>query len=293
MYELNMLTEKCGYIQSPAKAGLVRLNETDVCLIDSGSDKDAGRKIRQILDANGWHLMAIYNTHSHADHIGGNRYLQNQTGCRIYAPGVECAFTRHTVLEPAGLYGGWPGKDLRHKFLMAQESDAAYLTPEVLPEGMEMLPLPGHSFDMTGFRTADGVAYIADCLSSRQTLDKYRVGYVWDVGAYLDTLERVKTMDATVFVPAHAEVTEDIAPLAQVNIDAVHAVAEDILDVCRTPSSAEAVLRALFDKYELVMTFEQHALVGSTVRSYLAWLKDTGRVNAGFEDNTMVWERVG
>ena len=76
MYELIAVTENSYYIQSPAKIGLVRLNDTDVCLIDSGNDKDAGRKIKKLLDANGWTLKAIYNTHSNADHIGGNRYLQ-------------------------------------------------------------------------------------------------------------------------------------------------------------------------------------------------------------------------
>ena len=88
--------------------GLVRLEGDRVCLIDSGSDKDAGRKVRQILDANGWRLTAIYNTHSNADHIGGNQYLQKQTGCRIFAPGVERDFTQHTVLEPSFLYGAIP-----------------------------------------------------------------------------------------------------------------------------------------------------------------------------------------
>ena len=130
MYELIQVSGGSYYVQSPAKAGLVRLNDTDVCLIDSGSDKDAGRKVRQILDRNGWTLKAIYNTHAHADHIGGNRYLQGQTGCRIYAPGIDCAFTRHPILEPSLLYGGYPPKDLRHKFLMAQDSGAEVLTAE-------------------------------------------------------------------------------------------------------------------------------------------------------------------
>ena len=79
MYELIQVSGNSYYVQSPARIGLVRLNDTDVCFIDSGSDKDAGRKARQILDKNGWRLTAIYNTHSHADHIGGNRYLQGQT----------------------------------------------------------------------------------------------------------------------------------------------------------------------------------------------------------------------
>ena len=75
MYELINAAGGSYYIQSPAKIGLVELGGGKVCLIDSGSDKDAGRKVRQILDANAWTLEAIYNTHSNADHIGGNRYL--------------------------------------------------------------------------------------------------------------------------------------------------------------------------------------------------------------------------
>ena len=103
MYELIQISEQSYYIQSPAKIGLVKLNDTEVCLIDSGNDKDAGRRVRKSVDTNGWTLKAIYNTHSNADHIGGNKYLQAQTGCRVYAPGIECDFTRHPILEPAFL----------------------------------------------------------------------------------------------------------------------------------------------------------------------------------------------
>ena len=82
MFELIQVSKNSFYIQSPSKIGLVRLNDTHVCLIDSGSDKEAGRKVRQILDANSWQLTAIFNTHSNADHIGGNKYLQGQTGIK-------------------------------------------------------------------------------------------------------------------------------------------------------------------------------------------------------------------
>ena len=292
MYELNHIKGSSYYIQSPSKMGLVKLNDREVCLIDSGNDKDAGRKVRQLLDANGWRLTAIYNTHSNADHIGGNRYLQGQTKCRIYAPGIECDFTRHPVLEPAFLYGGFPPKDLRHKFLMAQESDADYLTDAVLPEGFELLPLPGHFFDMVGFRTPDDVVYLADCLSSKETLDKYQIGFIYDVAAYLTTLEKVKELQAAAFVPAHAEVTEDIAPLAQYNIDKVHQIADHIVTLCGEPVIFEELLKKLFDDYALTLNFEQYVLVGSTVRSYLAWLKDTGRLTVSFEDNRLLWRKA-
>ena len=292
MYELNHIRGSSYYIQSPSKMGLVKLNDTDVCLIDSGNDKDAGRKVRQLLDANCWHLTAIYNTHSNADHIGGNRYLQSQTRCRVYAQGIERDIACHPVLEPAFLYGGFPPKDLRHKFLMAQESAAEELTESVLPEGFTLLQLPGHFFDMVGFRSPDDVVYLADCLSSRETLEKYQIGFIYDVAAYLDTLEKVKAMQAAAFVPAHAEVTEEIAPLAQYNIDKVHQIADHMVELCAEPMQFEELLKKLFDDYGLTLTFEQYVLVGSTVRSYLAWLKDTGRLAVSFEENRLLWRRV-
>ena len=292
MYELIQVSEKSYYIQSPAKIGLYRLNDTDVCLIDSGSDKEAGRKVRQVLDANGWHLTTIYNTHSNADHIGGNKYLQTQTKCRIFAPGIDCDFTRHPLLEPSFLYGGYPVKDLRHKFLMAQESDAEYLTNEALPDGFEIISLPGHFFDMVGYRTPDDTVYLADCLSSIETLDKYRISFVYDVESYLNTLETVKSLKAKTFVPAHAEASDKIDALAQYNIDKVLETAELIISLCCEPLCFEAILQKIFTAYNLTMNFEQYVLVGSTVRSYLSWLKDTGKISAKFEANLLLWERL-
>jgi hypothetical protein len=40
------------------------------------------------------------------------------------------------------------------------------------------------------------------------------------------------------------------------------------------------------------MNFEQYVLVGSTVRSYLSWLKDTGKLLAEFQDSMLLWKMV-
>ena len=290
MYELIQVLNSTYYINCPAKIGLYLDGDKDVYLIDSGNDKEAGRKVRQILDKNGWALRAILCTHSHADHIGGCKYLKAQTGCKVYAPGVERDFTRHTLLEPALLYGGFPPKALRHKFLMAQESDADELASTELPEGFEIIPLPGHCFEMVGFRTPDNVVFLADCLSSRATLEKYRIGFIYDVQAYLDTLEKVKSLSGAFFVPAHAEACEDVSELAQYNIDTVNEIAGRIKSICTQPVNFEALLKRLFDEYALELSFEQYALVGSTVKSYLAWLMDKWQLKAKCKNNMLLWE---
>ena len=289
MYELIQVSENCFYFQCPAKIGLVRNGPEEVFLIDSGNDKDAGKKVKKLLDANGWKLAAIFNTHSHADHIGGNRYLQTQTGCRIYALGLERVFARHPILEPTFLFGANPPKDLRHKFLMAQDSDVLPLTEDALPPGWQAIPLPGHSFDMVGYRTPDDVVFLADCLSSEETLEKYQISFLTDVDAYLKTLEEVKSMRAMTFVPSHAEASADMAPLAQKNMEKVHQIADRILSICRHPAGFESILQALFNDFGLSMTFEQYALTGSTVRAYLSWLRDTGKLQVSTEDCLLRW----
>ena len=93
MYELNQVGEKSYYINCPAKIGVYLADDKNVYLIDSGNDKDAGRKVRKILDEKGWNLLGILNTHSNADHIGGNQYLQQQIGCKVFGGGIEKTFT--------------------------------------------------------------------------------------------------------------------------------------------------------------------------------------------------------
>ncbi len=291
MYELVQVSEKCYYINCPAKIGVYAPEKDHVYLVDSGNDKDAGRKVRQILDKNGWHLTAILNTHSNADHIGGNKYLQGQTGCKVYSDGIEAAFTKYPALEPSFLYGGYPCKDLRHKFLMAQESSVTDFSDASFPKEIEIIPLPGHFFDMVGFRMPDNVVFLADCISSGETLDKYAVSFIYDVEAYLKTLDMVEKMEAAMFVPAHAEASADIRELVRYNRDKVHEVADRILSICKEPMCFERILQEVFKGYGLTMNFEQHVLVGSTVRSYLSWLKDNGNLSAEFQDNMLLWQR--
>ncbi len=291
MYELIKVSEHGYYIDCPAKMGLVTLENNEVLLIDSGNDKNAAKKVRGILNTQGWTLRAILNTHSHADHIGGNAFLQEQTGCAVYAPSFESVSVTYPILEPALLYGGNPPSALRHKFLMAQPSVVCPLSEAVLPDYVQIVPLGGHTPEMVGFRV-DDVIFLADCLSSEQTLQKYRIGVLWDVADYLQTLEMVKTMTASLFIPSHAAPTADITPLAQLNIDAVKEIAAHIAALCQTPLTFDELLTRLFDDYTLTMTAEQYVLVGSTVRCYLTHLCEQGMLTPLAEQNRFCWKTV-
>lgn len=195
-------------------------------------------------------------------------------------------------MEPSFLYGGYPCKDLRHKFLLASESDVCEITDSDFPKELEVIPLHGHFFDMIGIRTPDDVVFLADCISSESTLDKYQITFIYDIAEYLNTLDKVVAMEAAMFVPAHSDVTSNITGIVQLNRQKVFDIANDIQSILKTPMCFEELLKLLFDEYRLVMNFEQYVLVGSTVRSYLAWLKDNDKIRAVFTDNQLMWSSL-
>lgn len=288
---LRWLSEHDAYQQSYAAFGVVRTGRREVCLIDSG-DRAAGESVAGWLKERGWRLTAIYNTHAHADHVGGNATLQQTTGCRIWAPEREYAAVCDPLQSVSMLYGGYPASLWRVPLLMAEPSSAASLSVASLPEGWEVLPLFGHSPEMVGYRTADGAAYIADCLCSRRLLEHYPLTYIYDVAAYLHTLEKIQMLDASLFVPAHADPTPNIRPLAQYNVDTVYRNAERICLLCRKPIGFDDLLAALLSAGGMTLTAARYALVGSTLRSYLSWLCDLGRVRPLLVDHRLRWETV-
>lgn len=293
MYELIQLSEHDHYIDCPSRMGLVVTNPGEVAVIDSGNNKDAGKRIIKAADANGWKVQAVYATHAHADHIGGNALLHARTGCTIYARGVECDFSNHTILNPSLCYGAFPPLATRKdRFFSAESCETLPVTEDVLPEGFRMIPLPGHSLDMTGYMTPDGNFYIGDAVCSVETIEKYKIGFLVDVAKYLTSLEFLKTIPAAHYIASHAPAVEDITELADRNIRGVYEVAENILEICKEPHIADEILRKIMYLYGTEMSLFQYELIGSTVRSYLSWLEELGKVEIVIEDNYLKWHTV-
>ena len=290
--ELIKVGEKTYYIKSPTNIGVYKVSENEVFLIDAGNDKDAGKKILKLIEAEGWQVRGIITTHSNADHIGGNHLIQERTGCPIYAFGIEKCFTEYPLLEPSFLYGGYPFAALKNKFLLAKESKVTALDESNLPAGLSPIPLKGHFFDMIGIKTDDGVCFLADALFSEETILKYHLFVIYDVKGYLETLDRLSALEGALFIPSHCEATKSIDALVLQNRSKIFEICDKIIALCREEATFEDILAGVFDAYGLSMNLNQYVLCGSTVRSYLSFLEGEGRLSYFFRDNKMYWRQA-
>ena len=289
--ELIKVGDKTYYIKNPTNIGIYKIDEENVYLIDSGNDKEAGKKILKIVDEQGWKVKGVITTHANADHIGGNKVIQDRTEATILAYNIEKAITENPILEPAFLYGGYPFKDIKNKFLLAKESVVTNIDGN-LPEGLEYVLLRGHFFDMIGIKTSDNVYFLADSLFSEETIKKYHLFFIYDVKEYLNTLDLLSTLDGKLYIPSHCEATENITSLIETNRNKINEISNKICEACNEEKTFEEILKFVFDEYNLIMNPNQYVLIGSTVKSYLSYLCDESKISYEFKDNKMVWKKV-
>ena len=288
--ELIKAGEKTYYIKNPTNIGIYKLDDNNIYLIDSGNDKEAGKKILKIINEQGWNIKGIINTHSNADHIGGNKVIQDRTGCEIYASDIEESFVKYPILESTMLYGGFPFKDLRNKFLLAKESKPKNIN-ELLVDGLEFIPLKGHFFDMIGIKTSDNIFFLGDSLFSEDTINKYHLFYIYDVGEYLNTLSYLKNLKGKLFIPSHCKATNNIDSLIELNKKKIEEILDVIYKYCVENRTFEEILKYIFEKYLLTMNINQYVLISSTIKSYLSYLYDNNKLTYEFIDNKMVWKQ--
>lgn len=292
MYELVRVSDKCYFIESPSKVGIYRIDANDVYLIDSGADKNFAKKVLRICQEENFNIKGIINTHAHADHIGGNAYIQQNTDCDIFCSDIDRPFIEYPIINPLHIYGGYIPSEMRHKFFLAEESKTKSINSDDFPGVLKTYDISGHSLGMIATLTDDNVAFVGDIVSRQEIIEKYGITYLLDIKKHLQSLDFVENMSADKFVMSHVDTVDDIRPLIKMNRDKILEIAETIMRYLSTPMTFETLLQKLFYHYNLKMSMMQHSLVGSTVKSYLSWLKEEEKITYIIEDNQILWKVI-
>lgn len=284
MYEIVKVSNRVYYADCPSRVGIVKISDSEVFLVDSSSSKDAIKKIKKNIDALGLTIRYVVNTHSHADHISGNKYLQDNFGVIIYGNGIDKLFINDPILESTFLYGACPYKLLENRFLLAPKSVC-----NDIPEGISdfsFIEVFGHSFSDIAIG-CDDIWFIGDAVFNKEAVSKYHVPFIFNVDNYLKSLEKLKNLDGSLFIPSHGPVIEDINEVVDFNIEVIKNISGLILEFCVVPHTFEEVFDYIFSYYGMQNDCNQNILVGSTIKSFLSYLVDESMLKIEILDNRL------
>ena len=269
-------------------------------LIDSGNDDSSVRKAYR--DFGDVQIIAVLNTHSHADHCGGNAFVQNRFNAPIYAPSLEQAFIETPILEPTYLYGAYPLQTLQNKFLMAKPSTVTHVIKEDEPISInfdgdthlfEAISLKGHSPNQYGFRTPDDILYLGDALIGSEIVTKHPLIFTYDVTQHLKSLEKLKTLSARGYVIAHGGYIQEIETIIASNYKALMDTQEMIHDlVNKATCSFDTLHQGLSEKYNLTENVSQNLLNRSVIHAHVKHLVDNGSLDITVEAGKMMLQKL-
>lgn len=286
MYEIVKVNDRVYYADCPSRVGIVRISDNEVFLVDSGSSKDAIKKIKKNIDDMKFTIKYVVNTHSHADHISGNKYLQDNFGIDIYSYGIDKLFINEPSLEPTFLYGACPYKALENHFLLALRSVCKDIPDNI--SDFSFLELAGHSFSDIVIKCSN-IWFIGDTVFNKEAVSKYHVPFIFNVKKYLESLKKLRDLDGDLFIPSHGPVIENIASVVDFNIKTIDNISQLILDYCSDYRTCDDIIEYIFDVYEMENNCNQSVLVGSTIRSFLSYLVDESMLKIEFLNNRLCY----
>lgn len=289
MSSITWVNKSIGYIPGAVNLGVVKFDD-EALLVDAGLSPDSAKKALKSLEKERLALRYVFNTHSHADHCGGNAFLKRKIeNLTILAPAQEAIFIENPFYEPVYLYGGAePLSQLKTSFLMAEPSQVDIKVNQekmVLEEReLQFVDLAGHSPFQMGL-LVDDVFFCADVLFSPEVWEKHRFVYFFDPSKAKENLERLKGIKASYYVPSHAKPSQSPSSLADFNISKIEEFEEKIIGVLKEENlTFDEILAKLAEMEEIEFSnFPSYFLASATVRAYLSNLLREGKLEVSLK----------
>lgn len=296
MKNISWLSDRIGYFDSPTTSAIIRLSEDEACIVDTGINFESGRKIFAALKREGLKPIAIINSHSHADHYGGNSFFLKKGDIEVYFPAGEASIGRFPIWEPFYLYGGLPPKELKVPFLMPEKTS---ISQEISPGKLKLtntdiniVDLSGHSLFQIGIEV-DGFLYAADSLFSPDLWEKHSFIYYADFASSLETIKKIKGMNLKGIILSHRGYFENVKEITAYNEQKLTRLFEAVLNEVKDGLSTDEILMKSAEKFAVNLTnLPSYFLARQTVLSILTFAKEKDMVNFFISEKGISWKKI-
>lgn len=291
MFKLIQCAENTYYLRCFANVGVYYLGNNEVLLIDSGDHKKSVNDLDKALEEKHWRVKTIINTHSHIDHITGNKFFTEKYGCEVYGSEIERPLIEEPNIEGTFYFNSIPIRRLPDGRLTDKGVPVKPLTKEILPDGFDMIHLPGHNFNMVGIKTPDDVWFLGDSILMKETFESYKIPFFLNINKSIETAKKLPSLKGKIFVPSHVPACEDITELSAYNAQRLEQLKEYFLSVCENRSLEEILAKADED-FDLNLNPDKYAKTSLIVKSFLQSLLDDKKITADIERSRLVYHKI-
>jgi len=287
-----------GYCSERLSVGVYVKNNI-ATLIDSGIDDGTAKSIEKMLRENNYTLGAIINTHSHADHCGGNSYFQSKyPDLKIYSTKYEQHYIEETINEPRCFcQGAHPTTGLRNKFLEAKSSVVTnvihpYIDQDLNINGdiFRIVTLPGHSPGMIGVISPDNVLYTGDSIFGRETLEKHAVLFYTNISETLTSFKKIAALHVDACVFYHGGLLDGNLNRVVAEHEARVLSTQDTIHqlIFRGPVSLDTLTQLVIQHYKIPENIMQFTLTQVCVQAYVTQLEADKKIDILMSDGLKV-----
>ena len=280
--ELNPICGRTYVIDSLTQVGVYLFPDNTCLLIDSGPAAQAGA-IRHIIEEAGYRAAVIINTHSHADHCGGNREFQQHHRSMVYASPLSAPFIKLPVLQPVSLFSSSPPNFLRNKYTMPPASNVDFTAESSLiinEQVFHVIDLEGHSPGHIGIRTPDDVLFAGDSLLPAEALAVFPFLYLFDAARQLETLEKLSQEQYKKLFISHRGYIADPKSLIEENKDVLENIFKLAISFTEQAKTREEITSYLIEELKLPFNHNQYYLLQSSVAACLSYLCNKKKIRS-------------
>ena len=287
------------YIKGGTNTGIYIFGDKSALIIDPGLIGVRAKHIIRDLDKEEIKVKWIINTHEHNDHYGaGFQFKDKYKDLINMSSGYSKLYIENPILFSSYIMGGNTNEFL-NDILINKNMKKINIDKVVEPgriiinnDYVDIIDLKGHTLGSIGLLTKDKVFFIGDTLVGEEVLSKFDLLFLFDIEAYLNSLNMLKQIDFDYVVLGHGKRVlnrYETLELIRKHELCVEKYLNQVRELIKEPKSLESILKSLLNNNKLSYNYKEYHFFKSTVVCMISYLTKLGEINYDLNDGDVVY----
>lgn len=287
------------YIRGGTNTGVYVFSDKSALIIDPGLPGVRPRNIIRDLEKEGITIKWMINTHEHNDHYGaGYQFKEKYPNLVNMSSFYSKLYIDNPILFSTYIMGG-NTNEFFDNILMSKNMKNISIDRTIKPgklhingEYIEIIDLKGHTAGSVGVLTKDKVLFLGDMLVGEELLYKFDLLFIFDVEAYLNSLDLLQTIDFEYAVLGHCKKELDkieTLDLLKKHRESVNKYLNQIRNIMKEPTSLESILKIILNENNLSYNYKEYHFFKSTLVGMISYLNKLGEIKYFIEDGDVLY----